>query len=164
MNKRMVSIKGLEKAAVLAALYNRATTENARLLQYDPASMTVEQARKILCSFERVTKKILFWEIEVKPADKYIYFDYLKGRSMKVDLSNNEEFDAGQYDLYNREGANREGAEDAIKSLREIGDVNPLATQTAHRAGLLIALEENDGPSNIHKEEKIRSLKERLLA
>ena len=142
LDKRMVSIKGLDKAEVLAALYNRAITGGMGFMQYNPTPMTVEQAREIFrYYFERVTvtKKFLFWkwEIEKRPAAKYIYFNYLGGRPMKVDLTSDEEFDASRYDDpdYNGEGA----AEDAIKSLRETGDVNPSTTQVAHLIGVLDA-------------------------
>ena len=141
LNKIIVSINGLDKAAVLAVLYNRAITGGMGFMQYDPKPMTVEQAREILHSFERITetKKFLFWrwEIEKRPAEKYIYFDYLGGRSMKVNLTSDEEFDATWYNHpdYNGKGA----AEDAIKGLRETEDVNPPATQVAHVSGVLAA-------------------------
>jgi len=136
----MVSIEGLDKAAVLAALYNRSITGGMGFFHYDPTPMTVEQAREIFRSFERVTKKFLFWTIEKRPAARYIYFDYLQGRPMKVDLTSDIEFDATWYDdpAYNGEGA----AEEAIRLLRETGDVNPPSTQVAHRTGVLNAAQE----------------------
>jgi len=143
LSKKMVSTKGLNKAAVLAALYNRAITGGMGFMHYDPTPMTVEQAREILRRFERVTKKFLFWEIEKQPAAKRICFDYLGGRSMKVDLTSDEEFDASEYDHpdYNGEGA----AEDAIRSLMETGDVNPSNTQVAQFLGVLTAADETRG-------------------
>jgi len=107
----------LNKADVLAALYNRAQTGGMGFLQYDPKPMTREEAQQLL---KRTT-----------------YFDYLKGRSMKVDLSKDEEFDATWYDhpSYNGEGS----AEEAIEALRKTGDVNPASTQAAHHVGTISA-------------------------
>lgn len=63
----MISIKGISKAKVLAALYNRARFQGMGILHYDPTDMTEEEAQKLLDSGQT-------------------YFDYLKGRVMKVDL------------------------------------------------------------------------------
>jgi hypothetical protein len=79
-----ISIKELDKAQVLAALYNASRPLGMGFLQYDPQPMTVEQARVIL---ERST-----------------YFDYLQGRVMKVDLSS-DSFDPRWYDRDNGQGA-----------------------------------------------------------
>lgn len=88
-----ISLKGLDKAKVLAALYNASQPLGMGFLHYDPANMTVEQARTIL---ERQTD-----------------FDYLKGRVMKVDLSG-DEFDPWLYDRDNGQGA----AARAVGSIR----------------------------------------------
>jgi hypothetical protein len=63
-----VDISGLDKAEVLAALYNHANPQGRGLLKFDSNSMTVEEARQILASGQ-------------------ICFDYLRGRVMKIDLS-----------------------------------------------------------------------------
>lgn len=68
-DKLDIDISGLDKAAVLAALYNRAKQQGFGLL--DPEGrlpMTVEQARV---------------EIDANPK---LYFDYLRGRVLKIDL------------------------------------------------------------------------------
>ncbi len=62
-----VLIQGLDKAAVLAALYNNARAQGMGFLHYDAAPMTVEEARGYLNGGQT-------------------YFDYLKGRVMKVSL------------------------------------------------------------------------------
>lgn len=62
-----IPIGHLNKADVLAALYNASQAQGLGLLHYDPAEMTREEAEKLL--------------------SRYTYFDYLKGRVMKVDLS-----------------------------------------------------------------------------
>ena len=76
----MVSTKGLTKAAVLAALYNSARPFGLGILQYDPRPMTEEDAQRILDSS---TSR---------------YFDYLNGRLIKVDLSDDNEFDERLFD------------------------------------------------------------------
>lgn len=81
----MINYTGLSKAQVLAGLYNRSQPQGMGFLQYDPTEMTVEEAQAIL--------------LEQK------YFDYLKGRVMKVDLSNDTEFEERLYDRDNGEGA-----------------------------------------------------------
>jgi hypothetical protein len=79
-----IDITGLDKAAVLAALYNRAKPLGMGILHYDPTPMTVEEARNL------------------NPETKY--FDYVKGRVMKVSLKKNE-FDPYLYDRDNGDGA-----------------------------------------------------------
>lgn len=65
-----MNIKGQDKAVILAALYNGSRPLGMGMLHYDPRPMTVEEARTLL--------------------EKQQYFDYLKGRVMKVDLSRDE--------------------------------------------------------------------------
>ena len=81
----MISIKGYNKADVLAALYNRARPLGMGFLHYDPTAMTKDQAQKILDSGQT-------------------YFDYVQGRVMKVDLSKND-FNPSLYDRDNGPGA-----------------------------------------------------------
>ena len=85
-----MDISRLDKATVLAALYNHARPLGLGFLDFDPEPMTVEQAREILATGQT-------------------YFDYVKGRVMKINLSE------GVLDtqLYNRDnGLN--AAENAI--------------------------------------------------
>lgn len=81
----MINIKGLNKAKVLAALYNASKPLGLGFLQYVPGAMSENEAAELL--------------------KKYTYFDYLNGRIMKVDLSSNEEFDEWLYDRDNGIGA-----------------------------------------------------------
>jgi hypothetical protein len=81
----MVSIKGIDKAKVLAALYNNSQPIGMGFIHFNPSRMTTQEARELL---ETTT-----------------YFDYLKGRVMKVDLSNDDEFDERLYDRDNGSGA-----------------------------------------------------------
>ncbi|WP_137991219.1 hypothetical protein [Streptomyces vilmorinianum] len=83
-----VNIDGLDKASVLAALYNASQPFGMGFL--NPAAsngMTVEQAAEAL---ER--------------AGDDLYFDYLQGRVMKVDL-NGDAIDPRLYDRDNGPGA-----------------------------------------------------------
>ena len=81
-----VAIDGLDKAAVLAALYNAARPQGMGFLHYTPAPMTTEEARA---------------EINNR---RWLRFDYLHGRVMKVDLSA-DSFDPYLYDRDNGHGA-----------------------------------------------------------
>ncbi|MCL4379632.1 hypothetical protein M1589_03755 [Candidatus Marsarchaeota archaeon] len=95
-----VSIEGLDKAAVLAALYNGARAQGLGFLHYNPKPMTVEEAKGIL--------------------EAQTNFDYLNGRVLKVDLSDKggtacTSFNPWAYDRDNGEGA----AAEAIQALRD---------------------------------------------
>ena len=87
-----ISLEGLDKAEVLAALYNASTPLGMGFLHYDPVPMTADEARELLA--------------------RSTCFDYLKGRVMKVDLSG-DELDPWLYDRDNGDGA----AMQAIRAL-----------------------------------------------
>uniref|UniRef100_A0AAU8B7B7 Uncharacterized protein n=1 Tax=Dulem virus 39 TaxID=3145757 RepID=A0AAU8B7B7_9CAUD len=95
----MIDIKGLSKSEVLATLYNNSRPQGLGFLHFDPTDMTIEQAKDIL--------------------KETTYFDYLKGRVMKVDLSSDEGFEEWLYDRDNGKGA-AQRAVDALR--REQGD------------------------------------------
>ena len=80
-----ISTAGMDKAAVLAALYNAAKPLGLGRLQYDPTPMPIETAQALLKSGQT-------------------YFDYVQGRVMKVDLSG-DEFDSRLYDCDNGKDA-----------------------------------------------------------
>ncbi len=61
-----IDISNLDKADVLAALYNNSRPQGMGMIHFDPAPMTAKEARPFV---ERST-----------------YFDYLKGRVLKVDI------------------------------------------------------------------------------
>lgn len=82
----MVDIKGLPKEKVFAALYNNAKPQGLGFLHYDPKPMTYEEAKDILNS------------------ENNHYFDYFKGRVMKINIST-DEIDERLYDRDNGEGA-----------------------------------------------------------
>jgi len=88
-----MDISKLNKAQVLAALYNKAKPQGLGELHYTPENMTQDEAQKLL--------------------DKgQTYFDYHNGRVMKIDLSENDL----RTDLYNRDNGNN-AAEDIINLL-----------------------------------------------
>ena len=80
----MIDISKMDKADVLAALYNRAQTQGLGLLHYTPEPLAKEEAEALL--------------------EMRTYFDYLKGRVMKVELSG-DELDPRLYDRDNGQGA-----------------------------------------------------------
>ena len=123
----MISLVGLNKADVLAVLYNNAKPQGMGFLHYDPNPMTKEEAETLL----RQTT----------------YFDYLKGRVMKVDLSG-EKLDPLLYNRDNGQGA----AECAVAALRATGDINPSTVQTTHHANTLKSAEK----VKAHLDEKSR--------
>ncbi len=87
-----MNISNYKKEAVFAALYNRAKVQGLGFLHATPGDMTEEEAKSILEEFK---------------GD--LYFDYFRGRVMKVDLSKDEL----RTDLYNRDNG-FEAAEKAI--------------------------------------------------
>jgi hypothetical protein len=85
----MIDITGLNKAKVLAALWNASRMQGISFLGNNGSNhMTEEEANKILSDEEFEDK----------------YFDYLNGRVMKVDLSG-DELDPRLYDRDNGQGA-----------------------------------------------------------
>lgn len=85
----MVDISGLDKADVLAALYNASKAQGLGLLQFSPEPMTKEEANA---------------ELEKTKNWRYGSFDYLKGRVMKINISE-DAFDPWGFDRDNGQGA-----------------------------------------------------------
>lgn len=91
-----VNIAGIDKAELLSALYNRSRQQGMGFMHARGAHpMTVEQAREEIAAHG-------------------LYFDYLHGRVMKVDLSGGELFTYA----YNRD-VGRDAAEEVIALLRD---------------------------------------------
>jgi hypothetical protein len=90
----LIDISELNKADVLAALYNNSRPQGMGFMHHNSSAMSAKEAAEIL---ERGT-----------------YIDYLNGRVMKVDLSG-EELDPYLYDRDNGHGA----AARALKPLFE---------------------------------------------
>lgn len=79
-----IDISKVSKAKVLAALYNNSQPLGMGFLQFDPTPMTEQEAEELL--------------------EKYTYFDYVKGRVMKIDLSG-DTLSTWLYDRDNGPGA-----------------------------------------------------------
>ena len=80
-----INIAEMNKAEVLAKLYNSSKPQGMGFLHYTPEEMTVLEAQALLDSGQ-------------------VYFDYLQGRVMKIDLSNDMLY-VGLYDRDNGVGA-----------------------------------------------------------
>ena len=88
-----ISIAGLDKAEVLCVLYNRAQTQGMGVLAFKPGDMLLDEAKELLKTQS--------------------YFDYVKGRVMKVRIEG-DELNPRLYDRDNGQGA----AADAIETIR----------------------------------------------
>lgn len=105
----MVNIKGMDKAEVLLALWQASQMQGMSFLGFlASGELTLEQAQK---------------EIQERKHTGFdgkdsIYFDYLNGKVMKVDLGQ-DELDPRLYDRDNGEGA-AQRAIDNLKVAREV--------------------------------------------
>jgi hypothetical protein len=93
-----VSIRGLDKAVVLAALYNNAKPRGATFVKElsHEIEMTLEQAQEALELGDDLVRN--GWN---SPS---LYFDYLNGRPLKVHLGE-DSFDSSKYDRLWGQGA-----------------------------------------------------------
>jgi hypothetical protein len=116
----IVNIAGLNKAEVLAALYNASRPQGMGFLHYDPKPMTMEEAEELIehCGPDRLS------------------FDYLKGRVMKINLSE-DEVNTFYYNRDNGENA----AENVIEILRAGKGTAAPEIQTIHQQGTRDAAE-----------------------
>ena len=78
-----MDIKGISKAEILRRLYNSSQPLGLGFLHFEPKDMTLKEAEILL--------------------EKNKYFDYLKGRVMKIDLSG-DELNTWAYNRDNGEG------------------------------------------------------------
>lgn len=90
-----IKLQKLDKASVLAALYNASKAQGMGHMQHSSKPMTKEEAQKLL------------------DGNPNQYFDYLGGRVLKIDLSK-DELDTW---LYNRDNG-QDAAEKAIKAIQ----------------------------------------------
>ena len=92
----IISIKGLDKAEVLAAFYNASRPMGMGMLQARPGEMTKEEAEKVLTQGDDVSR--MFGRAPT------LSFDYLYGRPLKIDLSK-DMLDTSLFDRDNGECA-----------------------------------------------------------
>lgn len=118
-----MKISGLNKADVLAALYNAAKPQGMGFVHYDPKPMTREEAEDLL--------------------QQATYFDYLNGRAMKIALDGDEVY-TGSYNNNNGDGA----AERVIAELVKTGNVNSSVIQAVHHENTLESAEETKANLN----------------
>lgn len=97
-NSKIMNISKFTKAQVLAALHNGSKVQGMGIFQATGRPMTTEEAQK---------------EIDDREGD--LYFDYLHGKVMKIDLSG-DELNPRLYDRDNGEGA----AEAIISKLQPV--------------------------------------------
>jgi hypothetical protein len=81
----LIDLAGMDKAEVLARLYNASKPQGVGFVHYKPTDMTREEAQQLL-------------------DDGQIHFDYLYGRVVKIDLSG-DKLDPERYDRFNGAGA-----------------------------------------------------------
>jgi len=88
----MIDIRGLDKAEVLKALYNASHPQGMGMLQFSPGPLTDDEVKKCMAHGT--------------------YFDYVKGRVMKVEIGG-DDLDPRLYDRDNGDGA-------AFRALEEL--------------------------------------------
>lgn len=111
-----VDISGLDKAAVLAALYNNSQPSKRGPHRFNTEEMTVEDAHIHLEEGDDIRKQFGN-KLERNP----LYFDYLQGRLLKVNLSG-DSFYALSYDRHLGDGL----AARVIENLRKTGSITRL--------------------------------------
>lgn len=110
MESEAIDISTLDKGSVLAALYNASRPLGMGFMQYDPKPMQPEEATELL--------------------KHHTYFDYLKGRVMKLDFRGN----VLRVDLYDRDNGSG-AAQRAIEALQKSADVNNPKIMESHKDG-----------------------------
>lgn len=101
-----ISIEGIDKAELLAALYNNAAPMDMGFLQARFGQMTRDDALKLMETGDDTARMF-------PGSGRPMYFDYVYGRPLKVNLSG-EEFDTALYDRDWGKGS----AERIVESLR----------------------------------------------
>lgn len=109
MDEKTVDISGLDKAEVLQALYNNSRPMGMGFLQAKAGPMSTEEARKEL---EAGDDSDRMFPSQRNP-DR-LYFDYLRGRPLKVDISGDSFRPWG----YDRDNGGTGTAENIVARLR----------------------------------------------
>lgn len=114
-----VNISGIDKAELLVALVNAARPLGMGVLQDDGKPMTKEEAE------ERINGGR--WHDQIESSRRILYFDYVKGRPIKCDLSG-DTLDTRLYDRDQGPGA----GERVVAKLRA-ASIDPAANaETSH--------------------------------
>lgn len=129
----MVNIEGLSKADVLAALFNASAPAGMGFLQAanGPQVMDSAYAQDLLDRGSDATGDYSRGMATMR--QNAVYFDYLHGRPLKLDLSSDIEFDPWGFD---RDNGGDGSAQRVIDKLRESGEVNPSTIQDSHDANM----------------------------
>lgn len=136
-NQEMVDITGLSKAEVLAALFNASAPAGMGFLQAGngPRVMTVEYAQDLVALGNEATPDYGGANLPGRPE---LYFDYLYGRPLKLDLTSDTEFNPWGFD---RDNGGPGSAQRVIDKLRESRDVNNEQISESHDTQLADKLE-----------------------
>ena len=117
-----VNIEGLNKADVLAALYNASRPIGMGFLQAGGAPLNMDRAyaQELLKRGSDATGDYPAGMAAMPRND--IYYDYVYGRPLKLDLSSDTEFNPWGFD---RDNGGEGAAQRVINHLRETGSVLP---------------------------------------
>lgn len=96
----MIDITGYSKAAVLAALYNASHPLGMGFMHFDPEPMTEADAEAVIADGDDHAAALA----AIGAHRPSLYFDYVKGRVMKVDIAG-DTLDPRLYDRDNGDGA-----------------------------------------------------------
>lgn len=129
----MVNIEGLSKADVLAALFNASAPAGMGFLQASngPQVMDRAYAQELIDLGSDASGDYPNGTAALR--GNGVYFDYLYGRPLKLDLSSNIEFDPWGFD---RDNGGEGAAQRVIDRPRETGEVNPSSVQVSHNANM----------------------------
>jgi hypothetical protein len=104
----MIDVKGIETARLFQELYEHSKPIGMGRLQYVPGPMPIEQARefiKVASEMKKEARELIKQQDEATKNPRVrIYFDYVFGRVMKVDIGG-DEINPALYDRDNGEGA-----------------------------------------------------------
>jgi len=101
----MIDVRGIPPELLLKHLYNKTHPQGMGFLHYDPTPMTTEVAKRILDEAKALPS--------VQDCGGKVYFDYFKGRVMKVAIGGRN-IDPSMYDRDNFPGACQEAVNDAM--------------------------------------------------
>lgn len=125
----MVNIEGLSKADVLAALFNASAPIGMGLMQASNGPQVMDRlyAQELL-DLGSAASGDYPKGTEIMSSSA-LYFDYLYGRPLKLDLSSDIEFNPKGFDRINGGDGS---AQRVIDALRESSELNSLVTQELH--------------------------------